>query len=791
MKISLQWLSEWVDLGSDVKALAHALTMAGLEIEGISSAAPAMQGIVVAEVLETHKHPDAEKLSVCRVNDGHQEVQIVCGAANVRAGIKVPLATVGAIMPSGMEIKKAKLRGVESFGMLCSAKELGLAEESNGLLELPASLTAGQNFIDALKLNDTIFEINLTPNRGDCMSVLGVAREVAALNGKALEAPAQTAVAPAIQDTFPVRIESSGCRKFVSRVIRGINPAARSPDWLRERLRRSGVRSISAVVDVTNYVLLELGQPMHAYDLSRLQGGIVVRQARDQEETTLLDGKLIKLTSDVLVIADDNAAHGMAGVMGGLDSAINDETTDLLLEVAFFEPDAVAGRGRRYGLVTDASQRFERGVDFNLQERVMERATQLILEVAGGSAGPVQITRAGISQRGSILLRHQRLQKVLGQLIPAAKVEEILRSLGMTVTPGGDGRSDHWQVTPPGWRFDINIEADLIEEVARIYGYDNIATTPASMVQRLRPVTERRISAERMENILIDRGYQEAITYSFTDPAIQQILFPDQEALALANPISSELGVMRLSLWPGLVQALSFNQRRQQSRVRLFELGRKFSGDGQRELDVLAGIAGGTLWPKQWGEAARAVDFFDVKADVQALLDVTGCADRFVFEPTKMAALHPGQAARIVRDGRPVGWIGSLNPRVVNALDLSYPAYVFELEVSSSFAAQFPEYKEISKFPAVHRDLAFWVANDVTVDAIGHNVREAVGSWLQELTVFDVYHGKNEDKGKKSIALGLNLQDTSRTLTDADVDAAMARVIERLAQHVNAQLRDK
>ncbi|HVY22337.1 MAG TPA: phenylalanine--tRNA ligase subunit beta [Steroidobacteraceae bacterium] len=790
MKISLQWLSEWVDVGSDVNALSHALTMAGLEIEGISSAAPAMQGIVVAEVLETHRHPDAEKLSVCRVNDGQQELQIVCGAANVRAGIKVPLATVGAIMPSGMEIKKAKLRGVESFGMLCSAKELGLAEESNGLLELPASLTAGQNLIDALKLNDTIFEINLTPNRGDCMSVLGVAREVAALNGRALEMPVQNAVAPTIQDIFPVRIESSGCRKFVSRVIRGINPGARSPEWLRERLRRSGVRSISAVVDVTNYVLLELGQPMHAYDLSRLQGGIVVRQARDQEQTTLLDGKRIKLTSDVLVIADDNAAHGMAGVMGGLDSAINDDTIDLLLEVAFFEPDAVAGRGRRYGLVTDASQRFERGVDFNLQERAMERATQLILEAAGGRAGPMQVTRTSVGQRDPIVMRHQRLQKVLGQVIPAAKVEEILRSLGMMVS-SSDGRSDHWQVTPPSWRFDINIEADLIEEVARIYGYDNIATTPAPMVQRLRPVTERRIPAERMKNILIDRGYQEAITYSFTDPVVQQILFPDQGGLALANPISSELGVMRLSLWPGLVQALSFNQRRQQPRVRLFELGRKFSGDGQCEMDVLAGIAGGTLLPKQWGETARAVDFFDVKADVQALLDITGCVGRFAFEPARMAALHPGQAARIVRDGQPVGWIGLLNPRIVNALDLSYPAYVFELEISSTFVSQSPEYKEISKFPAVHRDLAFWVANDVTVEAIARNVREAVGSWLQELTVFDVYHGKNEDKGKKSIALGLNLQDTSRTLTDADVDAAMARVIERLAQHVNAQLRDK
>ena len=788
MKISLQWLSEWVEVGSDVEALAHALTMAGLEIESITSAAPAMSGVVVAEVLETSKHPDAEKLSVCRVSDGKQMLRIVCGASNVRAGIKVPLAMVGAIMPNGMEIKKAKLRGVESFGMLCSAKELGLAEESNGLLELPNTLIAGQNLVDALQLDDTIFEINLTPNRGDCMSVLGVAREVAALGGQALEVSKQTAVVPSIQDTFPVRIESSGCRKFVSRVIRGIKPGARSPEWLRERLRRAGVRSVNAVVDVTNYVLLELGQPMHAYDLNRLQGGIVVRQAADQEETTLLDGKLIKLTDDVLVIADEKTVLGMAGVMGGMDSAINDATVDVLLEVAFFEPDAIAGRGRRYGLVTDASQRFERGVDFNLQELAMERATQLILEAAGGSTGPVQITKTNIKARLPFILRHQRLQTVLGQTISTEKVMSILLSLGMQVSYNGQGQ---WQVTPPGWRFDINIEADLIEEVARIYGYDNIATTPAPMFQQLHPVTEHRVPVERMACALIDRGYQEAITYSFTDPAVQQILFPDQSALALSNPISSELSVMRLSLWPGLVQALSFNQRRQQTRVRLFEVGHQFSTDGKSEINVLSGIAGGALSAKQWGEPDRDIDFFDVKADVEALLRITGDSGTFSFERGVQSALHPGQSARVLRYNKAIGWIGLLNPRVVKALDLSYPAYVFELEINSSFAAQLAEYKEISKFPAVRRDLAFWVDEAVGFDVIRGHVREAAGELLQDTYVFDVYHGKGSDKGKKSIALGLNLQDTSRTLTDADVDSATTRIIEHLAQRLDAQLRDK
>ena len=788
MKISLQWLSEWVPVSSDTKSLAHSLTMAGLEIEGIGAAAPPMSGIVVAEVLTTSKHPDAEKLSICRVNDGKQELQIVCGAANVRAGIKVPLATLGAVLPGGLEIKKAKLRGVESFGMLCSAKELGMAEESSGLLELSNSLSVGQDLADALKLNDTIFEINLTPNRGDCMSVLGVAREIAALNGKALEVPPQKAIAATIQDTFPVRIESSGCRKFVSRVIRGIKPTARSPQWLSERLRRAGVRSISAVVDVTNYILLELGQPMHAYDLQHVQGGIVVRQATDKEQTTLLDGKTIELTADVLVIADAHVVLGLAGVMGGLNSAITDSTIDILLEVAFFEPDAIAGRGRRYGLVTDASQRFERGVDFNLQERAIERATQLILEAAGGNPGPVQVTRGEVNKSPTITLRHQRLQTVLGQQISGDKVTSILSSLGIQAAFDG---TDRWQVTSPSWRFDINIESDLIEEVARIYGYDNIATTTAVTFQSLRSVSEQRVPIERAACVLIDRGYQEAITYSFTDPAIQQVLFPDKAALTLANPISSELGVMRLSLWPGLIQALSFNQRRQQTRVRLFEMGRQFSGDGHSETNVLAGVGGGKLTAKQWGEVERDIDFFDSKADVEALLAVSGDTLSFRFEPATQPALHPGQSARIYRGDHAVGWIGLLNPRVTKALDLTYSAYVFELEVDFTFTSQVPNFKEVSRFPTVHRDLAFWVEQNVSFSHIRSSVKSAAGALLQDLSIFDVYHAKDSDKGKKSIALGLKLQDTSRTLTDAEVDTAMSRVIDQLARQLGAQLRDK
>jgi phenylalanyl-tRNA synthetase beta chain len=789
MKISLQWLSEWVDVGSDVGALSHALTMAGLEIEGQSRAAPPMSGIVVAEVLSTAKHPDAEKLSVCRVNDGTHEIQIVCGASNVRAGIKVPLATVGAQLPGGMEIKSAKLRGIESFGMLCSAKELGLAEESSGLLELPGELLVGQDLVSALHLDDTLLDINLTPNRGDCMSVLGVAREVAVQRSQALQLPPVTPVSGAHEQIFPTQIESTGCPKFLSRVVRGVKPAARSPWWLRERLRRVGVRAVSAVVDITNYVMLELGQPMHAYDLNKLQGGLVIRQAKSGEQVVLLDGKPVALTEDVLVIADAHNVLAMAGVMGGMDSAISDATTDVLLEVAYFQPDAIAGRGRRYGLVTDSSQRFERGVDPNLQLRAMERATQLLLECAGGNSGPVQQSGSVDDfECAAIQLRPARITRVLGHDIPEGEVTSILTGLGMRVQAAGD---EVLKVIPPSWRFDIAIEEDLIEEVARVYGYDNIPSVAAATPQVLGAVVETRTATERCALQLVDRGYQEAITYSFTDPTIQSLLFPGQPALALANPISTELGVMRLSLWPGLVQALLSNQHRQQPRVRLFEIGRQFSADGRQETQVIAGLAAGWVAPKQWGSAVSSVDFFDVKADVEALLALTGCTHEFSFVPDRHSALHPGQTARILRHGQAVGWVGALSPTVNKALDLVYPAIVFELAINISFMSQVPEYKEISRLPSVRRDLAVVVNEGVAFGRLEAEVRRAAGSLLKDLTIFDVYQGAGLEKGKKSIALGLSLQDTSHTLADAEIDAVITSVVEHLAQQLDARLRDK
>jgi phenylalanyl-tRNA synthetase beta chain len=789
MRISLQWLRDWVDTGDDVPALTHALTMAGLEIEGVERAGPPLKGIIVGEVLSVTKHPDADKLNVCRVATGSEELQIVCGAPNVRAGMKAPLATIGAVLPNGTQIKKAKLRGVESQGMLCSARELELTEDSSGLFELPKELQTGADLVAALGLDDTVLEVNLTPNRGDCMSVAGIAREVAAARGTPLNPPAIAAVPAQISDTFPVRLEApQGCPKFVGRVLRGVNGNAASPFWMQERLRRAGLRPINAVVDVTNYVMLELGQPMHAYDLNRLQGAIVVRFARDGEKLQLLDGRTVELTSDVLVIADERGPLGMAGVMGGEESGISNATTDVFLEVAFFDPNTIAGRGRRYGLVTDASQRFERGVDPLLQERAIERATELLLVCAGGQAGPTIVhgTAAPRSVQ-PVRLRHDRIQKVLGAQISPERVADLLSRLGMKLEQSAGAQE--WHVTAPSWRFDIGLEEDLIEEVARLYGYDNIPEQTAQIEQVLPQWSERRVRNERAADLLVDRGYQEAITYSFTDASWQSILLPET-AFALANPISAELGVMRLSLWPGLLHVLRENQRRQQQRVRLFEIGRRYDSTGA-ETEVVAGVAAGDALPEQWGSETRAVDFFDVKADVEALLALAGERSNVRFVADTHPALHPGQCARIWRGDRPAGWIGALHPAHAARMDLTYPVFVFEIETETAFAAELPEFREISKYPAIRRDIAVIVDEALAADPLIATVREGGGELLKEVSVLSVYRGPQIQKGKKSIALGLQLQDTSRTLTDQEADAVVARVVERLAKQHGAAIRDK
>jgi phenylalanyl-tRNA synthetase beta chain len=796
MRISLQWLNEWI--GGPLPApkdLAARLTMAGLEIEGIEAAAPPLPGVIVAEILERVPHPNADTLGVCQVNTGNGTVQIVCGAPNARAGMKAPLATVGAELPGGIKIKQAKLRGVDSMGMLCSARELGLSEDAQGLLDLPADLQPGRALIDALGLDDTILEVNLTPNRGDCMSVLGIAREVASLMGQPLTGPALAAVPARSQETFPVELTpGAGCVRFASRVIRGLNPAAKSPPWMQERLRRAGLRPISAAVDVTNYVMLELGQPLHAYDLRELAGGIVVRRARAGETLKLLDGREITMDESVLVIADREKALGLAGVMGGDHSGIGDDTTDVLLEVAFFLPDAIAGRGRRYGLVTDASQRFERGVDPTLQERAIERATALLCECAGGTPGPTQMTelRSELPAQAVAPLRPARARQVIGAEIDDARIAAMLAGLGMAVDRG----SAAWRVTAPTWRFDVAIEEDLIEEIARTHGFDNIPETVQAARLPLPAVTETRVSGDAAADLLVQRGYFEAITYSFIEPALQELFAPGSPSLTLSNPISAELAAMRASLWPGLAAALASNQRRQQPRVRLFEVGRKFvlaeaGGAALREVPVVAGIAAGAALPEQWGVARSHVDFFDVRADIEALLRASGAMEAFRFVPGTHPALHPGQTAEILRGETHAGWIGRLHPEVERRLELTYSAVVFELELDVALAAMVPHFHEVSRFPAVRRDLAVIVAEAMPVQKLLDCVRAAAGTVLRETTVFDIYRGNGIESGRKSVAIGLNLQDVSRTLTDEESDAIVARVVAGLERECSATIRDR
>jgi phenylalanyl-tRNA synthetase beta chain len=792
MKLPLSWLREWVEVPWSAAELAERLTLAGLEVEGRTSAAPPFTGVVVAKILEVTRHPQAERLQVCTVSrGGGAPLQIVCGAANARAGLVIALATVGAELPGDVEIKAAKLRGVESAGMLCSARELGLADTSEGILELPEELELGTDLRQALDLDDEILEISITPNRGDAMSVLGVAREIAALTGAPLRGPAIEPVRAVHARTLPVALEpGAGAARFAARLIDGADNTRESPWWLRERLRRAGLRSISPVVDITNYVLLELGQPMHAYDRARVHGGLQARRARAGESLRLLDGREVTLSNEVLVIADEGGAVGLAGVMGGERTALSAASRDIAFEVAWFQPDAIAGRARQYGLTTDASQRFERGVDPAGQERAIERATALLLAVAGGAPGPVTVAelRQELPQRPAVRLRAQRLQRLLGVAIESHEVERRLRALQMRIAAEGAG----WNVQPPSWRFDIAIEADLIEEVARLGGLLSIPEHDP-----VRAVTLSTVPAQTAEygvlETLAARGYREAISFGFVDPKVQSLLFPDQRAIELANPIASDLAVMRCSLWPGLIAAARTNLSRQQERVRLLEIATRFHADGgpgREEQKVLAMIALGTRLPEQWGVARTPIDFFDIKADLLAVLALSGRAHEFAFEPAALACLHPGRSARIVRAGTEVGWLGELHPEVVRSLDLTYAPILVEIDYVAATAVARPQFREISRFPQIRRDISFTVPESVTFSRIRERVSVAASSLLKELRLFDLYQGAEVESGRKSIALGLILQDLNRTLTDEDADRIIGAVIADLRTNLDARIRE-
>ena len=792
MKFSEAWLREWVDPAMSSDSLVHALTMAGLEVDTAEPVAGEFTEVVVGEIIDCAPHPDADKLSVCHVDVGDgAPVQIVCGAPNARKGLKAPTARVGGKLPGGLKIRKAKLRGVESRGMLCSEKELGIGEGAEGLMELSPEAPVGEELRAWLGLDDTVIDIDLTPNRGDCFSVLGIARETAVLSRKALNWPDLEPAEPGIAETFPIDVRApEACPRFCGRVVRGIDPAAVTPQWMQEKLRRSGLRPIHPVVDVTNIVMLELGQPLHGFDLDTLDGGIVVRMGEAGEQLTLLDERVIELDPDMLVIADHGGPRALAGIMGGETSGVEADTRNVFFEGAFFSPGVIAGRARRLGLHTDASMRFERGVDPAGQRRAIERATRLLLEIAGGRAGPIVelASERHLPVRRAVALRRERLAAVLGCVIPDDEVEAILGQLGMPPETTEQG----WSVTPPSWRFDIEIEEDLIEEIARVHGYDEIPETPGRGDMTFNRVTETRVPVDRPRDLLVDRGYQEVVTYSFVDRALQETVWPGREAVVLSNPISSAMTDMRTSLWPGLIGVLKQNLSRQQERVRVFETGLRFLTEAHeiKQINAIGGIMSGARYPEQWGLEALPVDFFDLKADVEALLSLTGAVETFRFEAGSHPTLHPGQSARLLRGEMEIGWLGALHPAIGARLDLRKPVYLFELDTEFLLEAQVPAFQGISRFPAVRRDLAVLVDQGLKVSEIQELIRAEAGEILRELRVFDVYTGPGIDSGLKSIALGLILQETSRTLTDDDVDGVVAAVISRLERDLEARIRD-
>jgi len=790
MKFSEQWLRSWVNPDVSTDELVELLTMAGLEVDSVARPGAQLGDLRVGEVLTVVPHPDADKLRVCSVSLGTGEpLQVVCGAPNVTPGGKYPLAPVGARLPGDFKIRKSKLRGVESFGMLCSARELGLSEDSAGLLELPAAAVAGAPLVDALGLDDAIIDIDLTPNRGDCLGIEGVAREVGTLTRTPVITVDIAPLAPACDDTFPVAVQApAACPRYLGRVIRGVDPSATTPDWMQRRLAGSGVRSLGPLVDVTNYVMLELGQPMHAFDLAQLAGGIQVRYAQPGETITLLDERDITLDGETLVIADHARPLAIAGVMGGLASGVSDATTDLFLECAYFAPEAIAGVARKYAMHTDSAHRFERGVDPTLQARAVDRATALLLEICGGKAGPVTEQSAGdcLPARAALTLRRDRIRRVLGMVPEDAEVSDILVRLGMQV----DAQTDGWRVQPPGFRFDIDIEADLIEEIGRVYGYNRLPSVTMHGSLDVQAMPEQERSIDQYCDLLVARGYQEAVTYSFVDPQLQAQVNPAVEAVALANPISSELAVMRTSLWPGLLRAVQYNVNRQKSRVRLFEHGLRFyRADGDiRQEPMLAGIVTGTRWPEHWDGKGEAVGFHDLKQDVEVLLARTGAGCRFVAEIHP--ALHPGQSASIHSADRLVGWIGRIHPRLACALDIDAATCVFELGYAALAQGQLAHFEPISRFPSIRRDLAVVLDARVEAASVREVVRKAAGGLLRDVVIFDVYQGGGIESGRKSIALGLILQDNSRTLTDQDIESVVSRVTGRLGESLGASLRD-
>ncbi len=798
MKFNEAWLREWVDPPIDRAALLDQLTMAGLEVDGLAAVAGALQGVLVARIEAVEPHPNAPKLRICTVFDGAARHQVVCGASNARSGLISAYAQVGAVLPEDTRIEQLDLRGVLSAGMLCSAAELGMGTEADTIIELAESHAIGASLIAALALDDVSIDLDLTPNRGDCLGLRGLAREVGVLNNLPVRQQPIEPVPATVDATFPVRLaDSAACPRYLGRVIQNINLDVATPFWMRERLRRCGFRSIDPVVDVTNYVMAELGQPMHAFDLDRLVGGIVVRRAQSGETLELLDGRVITPTTDTLLITDAAGPVAVAGVMGGERSGVGGETVNVFLECAFFTPLVVAGAARRLGLHTDASHRYERGVDFELQAEAMERATQLLLDITGGRAGPVveAVDRASLPDCPIIELRQARLDALAGVAIAPDAVDQALARLDFKILERTlfEDAGVIWRVAAPSHRFDIRLEADLIEEVCRIYGYDQIPSQLPTAPLSLRSVPRRRSSEQAIKRLMAASGYQEAITYSFVDPVVQDLLDPGSEALALANPMSVEQSVMRTNLLPGLVGALRFNRQRQQTSVKLFELGlcfKKTPGNGGHieQFSMLGGLLWGERAAQSWHAAAEQLDFFDAKGSVERLLEWAGVQNA-VFEPGDDAILHPGQRAAVVVDGKPAGRIGRLHPELEHRLDLGPGLYVFELLSKRVLSYSPRRFSPIAKVPSVRRDLALVLPDSIPVSLVRSTLSRALGEILTDLRVFDVYRGKGIDSNKKSIGIGLTFQHPSATLTEGEISGYVAQAVAALEAKLGARLR--
>ncbi|WP_441257536.1 phenylalanine--tRNA ligase subunit beta [Vibrio sp. Vf1514] len=795
MKFSESWLREWVNPAVTTDELTHQITMAGLEVDDVLPVAGTFTGVKVGHVVECGQHPDADKLRVTKVDVGEEELlDIVCGAPNCRQGLKVAVATVGAVLPGDFKIKKAKLRGQPSHGMLCSFSELGIDVESNGIMELAEDAVIGTDFREFLALNDVTIDVDLTSNRADCFSLRGMAREVGVLNRADVAEPAVSPVAPTIDANISIEVKApAACPRYLGRIVKNVNVQAQTPLWMQEKLRRCGIRSIDPIVDITNYVMLEQGQPMHAFDLAKIEGGIVVRLAEQGEKLTLLDGNEAELNADTLIIADHNKALAIAGIFGGEHSGVSTETKDVLLECAFFAPDHIRGRARSYGLHTDSSMRYERGVDYALQHAAMERATQLLIDICGGDVAPVVAAEsdADLPKPNTVALRRTKLDNLLGHHIADADVVEILQRLGMSVETTAEG----WTATAPTWRFDIAIEQDLVEEVGRIYGYDNIPNQAPAAALNMNLHKEANLPLKRVRDLLVDRGYHEAITYSFVEPEQQKLIVPDVEPLILPNPISADMSAMRLSLIQGLLNTVVHNQKRQQPRVRLFEQGLRFIPDqaaenGMRQEPILAGVISGTRGEEHWNLETATVDFFDLKGDVEAILELTANGKAYSFAAAKHPALHPGQSAAIVLDGKTIGVIGTVHPELERKFGLNGRTIVFEIEWSAINTKVIPEAVALSKFPSNRRDIAVVVDDAVASGDIVKACLAQGGEFLKDAKLFDVYVGKGVEDGKKSLAIALTLQSAERTLEDADIAGAVEAIVAHVSAKFGATLRD-